>query len=356
MNRLQIFFLIASLLTINVLNAQVILNADGPGDTYELINSVLAPGYNVIEVPDCAHSEFGRHIDEVYDSILEKYVFRFHIHVEPDNDRCINFDRQRNEIKSYDKSPANLKAVDGETVLYKWRFKIDTGFQSSSSFTHLHQIKAVGGTEESMPLITLTARKGNPDKLEIRYAKNTSQTTIKSAPLDPFKGNWVEVEELIYYGEEGRYSLNINLVSDSTNLISYSNDNIRMWKTGASFLRPKWGIYRSLNYPEHLRDEMVYFSDILVEEIDVTLNSRSLASNGKFELYPNPAGDYIEFKHLTLASPNNIVIIDQTGRIVQQQAYKEGVKVNISRLETGIYFVKLYSKENSIAISRLVKQ
>ncbi len=49
--------------------AQVTLNADGPGSTYELINSVLAPGYNVVETPDCVHTN-ARHIDEVYDSTL----------------------------------------------------------------------------------------------------------------------------------------------------------------------------------------------------------------------------------------------------------------------------------------------
>ena len=261
MNRFSLILIIFSSLQLIVLNGQVVLNADGPGDTYELINSVLAPGYDVVEVPDCAHPEFGRHITEVQDTLLDRYVFAFHIHVTPDNDRCINFDRQRNEIKSYDKSPDSLKAVEGEIVQYNWKFKIDSGFQSSSSFTHLHQLKAVGGTEESMPLITLTARKGTPDKLEIRYAKNTTQSTIYSVPLDSFKGNWVDVEEVVTYGETGKYNLVINRISDSINLLTYNRDNIRMWKTDASFIRPKWGIYRSLNHPEDLRDEIVCFSD-----------------------------------------------------------------------------------------------
>ena len=47
--------------------SQVVLNADGPGNTYELINSVLAPGYDVVESSDCSHIAFGRHIDEVFD-------------------------------------------------------------------------------------------------------------------------------------------------------------------------------------------------------------------------------------------------------------------------------------------------
>ena len=57
----------------------VVLAADGPGDTYALITSVLAPGYNPIETPDCNHTAFGDHIDEVYDNALDQFVFQFHL-------------------------------------------------------------------------------------------------------------------------------------------------------------------------------------------------------------------------------------------------------------------------------------
>ncbi|MDQ1296931.1 MAG: hypothetical protein QG611_910, partial [Bacteroidota bacterium] len=137
--------------------SQVVLEADGPGETYELINSVFAPGYNAVESVECVHPEFGRHIAEVWDEDLKQYVFEFYIHVTPDNDRCLYFDRQRVEIKTYESSPANLKGIAGETVIYKWKFKIPYGFQPSSSFTHIHQVKAVGG-DDDMPIFTLTPR------------------------------------------------------------------------------------------------------------------------------------------------------------------------------------------------------
>ncbi len=82
------------------------------------INAVFAPNHNVVEVPDCNHESFGRHIDEIFDTDLNKPVFRFFIHTENDNDRCKTFDRQRNEIKAYDKSPDNLKAKESENVIY----------------------------------------------------------------------------------------------------------------------------------------------------------------------------------------------------------------------------------------------
>jgi len=246
--------------------AQVTLTADGPGNTYELITSVLAPGANPIETPDCTHPGFGRHIEEVWDATLNAYVFAFHMHRDLDDDRCINFDRQRNEIKTYDQSPANLRGTLGETVVYKWKFKLDANFQPSNSFTHIHQIKAVGGTESSMPQITFTCREGNPDLLELRYAQNNTQVNVAVANLNLFKGTWVEVTETITYGEPGSYDLSIIRESDGFSLMSYTNPSIRMWKTGAQFMRPKWGIYRSLNNIGQLIDETLLFADFCIDE------------------------------------------------------------------------------------------
>ena len=102
------------------------LVADGVTETYALISGVL--GGNPIEIPDCAHPDFGPHITQEWDDGLGKHSFVFHIHVEPDNDRCKTFDRQRNEIKTYDKSPPYLKGFLGDTTTYRWRFKLGAGF------------------------------------------------------------------------------------------------------------------------------------------------------------------------------------------------------------------------------------
>ncbi len=277
MKRLGLIIMILMLVT-NCSYAQSLLDADGTTDTYDLINSVLAPGYDVIEAPGITvgscdnHSAFGDHITQVFDDSLDIYVFVFHIHVDEDNDRCQYFDRQRNEIKTYDKSSDSLLGVLGETVEYKWRFKLDEGFQPSSSFTHIHQLKSVGSPEDGMPLITLTPRKGTPDKLQLRYAATTTQSTIHEVELDPLKGVWVEAIERVTYGEAGigSYSLSIETVHDGTNLMTYSTSSLRMWKTNADFIRPKWGIYRSLNDAASLRDEIVYFANFSIyEEADV---------------------------------------------------------------------------------------
>ena len=242
------------------------LMADGRTDTYALIAGAL--GGNPIEHGDCAHPEFGPHITQEWDDILGKHIFVFHIHVTPDNDRCLKFDRQRNEIKAYGKSPSYLKGFWGETVTYRWRFKLDEGFQPSKNFTHIHQLKGVGGND-SKPVIALTPRISDPNVLEIGYGDSTgNKTIVASSPLSLFKGAWVEVYEKVTYGYQsnlrpsgftGSYWIELRDLMSGDLLLSYEDAKLDLWRPGFEFVRPKWGIYRSLNSKEYLRDEQVRF-------------------------------------------------------------------------------------------------
>jgi uncharacterized membrane protein len=245
----------------------VILSADGTTDTYTLLDNTL--GGTAEETPDCSHPAFGPHITQASDADLGKPVFVFHIHATPDNDRCINFDRQRVEIKTYGPSPDYLKAFIGETVTYDWKFKLDAGFQPSPNFTHIHQIKAGDGDADA-PLITISPRFGSPNVLQLIHSTGSSPGvnlgTLMSTPLAPFLGTWVEAHEHITFGSSafsgvGHYSLTIKRISDGAVLLTYNNDNIDLWRTSTTFCRPKWGIYRSLNSPSYLRDEDVRFND-----------------------------------------------------------------------------------------------
>src|SRR3954453_9446003 len=108
--------------------------ADGPGGTATY--DILRQNYSV-EVPDCGHMV--PHITEEMDSELGKNVFVFHAHVNLDDDRCGATDRQRTEIRA---KAADIVANNGETVWYRWKFKLDAKFQGSTRFTHIFQIKS----------------------------------------------------------------------------------------------------------------------------------------------------------------------------------------------------------------------
>ncbi len=327
--------------------SQVTLDADGPGDTFELINSVFAPGYNAIESAECAHPDFGRHIAEVWDDELNQFVFEFYIHVTPDNDRCINFDRQRVEIKTYDKSPENLKGVPGETVAYKWKFKIPSGFKPSSSFTHIHQIKAVGG-DDSMPVFTLTPRTSAPNRIELIY-NNT--TKVKTAPLSLFEGVWVEATEKITIdSQHGSYSIIIKKVSDETVLLSYSNSDLMTIRPDNEFIRPKWGIYRSLNNSSVLRDESMRFAGFSILE-GTPVSAQTIVFNDTVSLnvFPIPAVTTATFEYnIPAESKVQIDIYNMNGGIVKTIINKElrisgrhQEKVSVSDLQEGTYLICL---------------
>jgi hypothetical protein len=246
----------AIVLTTPNLHSQTILTADGQTVAYTRIKNVLGASP---ETPDCSHPQFGPHITQVVDPDLQKYIFDFNIHVTPDNDRCVNFDRQRLEIKTEGSSPDYVKGFLNDTVTFRWKFKLAPGFQPSTSFTHIHQIKAFDG-DAGAPIITLTPRKGSPNTLQLIHIDSTGTTTfLTSTDLDPFVGTWIEAYEKITYNTHGKYSLVLTRLSDGAQLFSYSNDDIDMWRNGTTIVRPKWGIYRSLNHPEQLRDEQVHF-------------------------------------------------------------------------------------------------
>lgn len=344
-----IFFIPAFLV-----NAQVLLEANGPGSTYELINSKLAPnGGDVVEHPECVHPEFGRHITEVWDATLNKYVFEFHIHVTPDNDRCINFDRQRMEIKTYDASPAHLKGTTGETIVYKWKFRLPVGFQPSSNFTHLHQIKAVGGDADD-PLFVLTARKGNPNKMELNYYVNSDLSSVKltSVDLSLFEGKWVEVTERIKVDNvNGTYSIVIKNISTGATILSYSNNKMLTIRADNNFIRPKWGIYRSLLNAQDLRDEIVRFADFSILEENLTTNENIEFQPKGIRFYPNPAGNYAEIEYyLDGNSHAKLIICNMNGQLLStltehksQAAGYFKTRANLSGFAAGAYVLQLIS-------------
>lgn len=347
-NTVRIIFLALLFAGIPLLSfSQIVLEANGPGDTYELINSILAPGYNVVENPECVHPEFGRHVVEVWDTELNQYVFEFYIHVTPDNDRCINFDRQRMEIKTYDKSPDKLIGISGETVTYKWKFRLPVGFKPSTYFTHIHQVKAVGGNDDD-PIFTLTPRKGSVNKMELIH---NNQTKLAIVNLSLFEGSWVEATEKLKIDSlHGTYSITIKKVSDGTLILSYTNNDLMTIRYDNTFIRPKWGIYRSLNNPADLRDEAVRFAGFSIAEEAITeVNNISIDKQDRFIVYPNPASGIATIEYNLLERSNIQVDIYNSGgkkvkTLLISEPQQSGLNrhiFDISDLKNGIYFVRI---------------
>ena len=95
----QLIFFIMVLMI--VIEAKIVF-LKASSDAYTDIEAVLGKG--TYEVPDCGHPV--KHIHVTKDATLSTNVFAFDLHVHEDDDRCINKDRQRNEIKVYGNSPS----------------------------------------------------------------------------------------------------------------------------------------------------------------------------------------------------------------------------------------------------------
>jgi Polysaccharide lyase len=159
-------------------------------------------------------------------------------------------DRSRTEIKV---APSNggihekFKARDGDTFVYTWRFRIPPSMKFASSFNHIHQVKAHGGSFADPPLITFTPlANGNMEIRHVGDMQKDSATSTKLGviPLAGMVGQWLEVrEEITFSNTNGHYRLTIHDQSGTAKL-NIDKNGLQLWRTGADHMRPKWGIYR----------------------------------------------------------------------------------------------------------------
>lgn len=250
-------------LLVQQLHGKIWLQADGRSNTYALINSTF--GGNALELPDCAHRSFGPHITQQMDSEMNRTVFVFHVHITPDNDRCTKNDRQRVEIKPPKGSSKQLKGFEGETVSMSWNFRIDINFQVTPNFCTVHQIKLNGGND-SLPIVAINLRsRGRNRQMEVIFNGRTNRQMVwKSENLTKFLGIWIHAKEELSYGKIGNYTLILSRWDTEEQLLSVVKNAVDLWRDGAEYARPKWGIYRSLANIDGLRDEEIYFDSFCV--------------------------------------------------------------------------------------------
>ena len=117
-----------------------------------------------------------------------------------------------------------------------------------------------------MPIFTLTAKKASENKFNVVH---NNETIVASMNLSELEGTWVQITEVIKVGPNGTYSVVIKRIKDGKELLSYSNLDLETIRPDNNFIRPKWGIYRSLKKITDLREESVRFADFYIMEGDV---------------------------------------------------------------------------------------
>ncbi|EWH11519.1 hypothetical protein DS2_03385 [Catenovulum agarivorans DS-2] len=261
------------------------LEADGPeqgASAYQLIEQVFGRGS--IESPDMYSNDHTDvvHIIEDHDEIVGNH-FVFLAHRDLDLNKGVASDRQRNEIKAYDKSNSDLLAFEGETFQYRWKFKVSSELELSSKFTHFFQLKAKNASEsfangnDNQPIITLSGAEASSsgNELQVRYSKghaNASQLLqsyyMARLNWDVIVDEWVEVFVQATYAEQGELIFEITRLRDNNKVLAIHEQDIDLLRANdaGDFVRPKWGIYRSIAETASLRadEEQVRFANFSI--------------------------------------------------------------------------------------------
>ena len=254
------------------------LDADGDQSglsAYDLIRQFGGP--RPIEAPDLYsvnHTDV-EHIYEDFDpNIGNHFVFIIHRDIDIDRDRVANDDRQRNEIKTYNRSEEAVKGFENETFVYKWKFKINSEMEVSTRFSHFFQLKAVGG-DDSHPILTISgAERSGEDGIEVRYSPLQQDSILERQDWNSVTGEWIDVYCRATFSNVGDLRLIATRVRDGAVIFDIDEQDLDLWRgeDPSHFVRPKWGIYRSILDADNLRpdEENVRFANFSVQEVMLT--------------------------------------------------------------------------------------
>jgi hypothetical protein len=241
-------------------------------DAYDLIRAFGGP--NPIEAPDLYpvnHPEV-RHIYEDTDTTVgNHFVFTIHRDIDIDRDRLDITDRQRNEIKTYGGSEEAVKGFENETFVYRWKFRINPDMEVSTRFSHFFQLKAVGG-EDSMPILTISgAERDGEDGIEVRHSPLQETTILQRTDWNSVTGEWLEAYCRATFADSGDLRLIVTRMRDDAVILNIDARDLDLWRgeDASHFVRPKWGIYRSILDWDNLRpeEENVRFANFSVSEV-----------------------------------------------------------------------------------------
>ena len=169
---------------------------------------------------------------------------------------------------------------------YRWKFKIDDGFEFSKNFTHFFQIKAKNVKKQKnpkdsdkFPILTISAvDKGDGGNIfELRHSPSLDAngnrlkfTRLVQEDMSRFTGQWIEFFVQVTYEDEGQLIFQAKNIETGELLVDLREDNIDMWRGEhkSDFSRPKWGIYRSLKDKDSLRieEERALFADFSIHK------------------------------------------------------------------------------------------
>jgi hypothetical protein len=192
-----------------------------------------------IEV-DRAHLHPGRKYIYVEDD-----HYRFDIYKD-DRDSTGGGDRQRTESKGMVTGGSHLEMKNNQTWRITYEMFMPSTLHGTSKFSHIFQLKTPA--TNGGPWVTMSlSRSGSSERLRLRAFSTSGAPDIGSTDLAPLREKWITVELTFKIGSSGtgRLVVRNGTGSGAPVVVDSSRSGVKIPDEG-DYVRPKWGIYRSI--------------------------------------------------------------------------------------------------------------
>jgi hypothetical protein len=156
----------------------------------------------------------------------------------------------------------NLAIDLGTTWRFTYSMFIPSTLKGTTSFTHIMQLKRPG--EGSAPLMTMDLRRSGSTEL-IALRAFESGVDVASTNLAPLRDHWIDTEVEVTAGPSSQGRLHWKLIDGGRTLVDAERTGVTIWL--GDRLRPKWGIYRSLNDKADLMDTYLLLKNMRAYQI-----------------------------------------------------------------------------------------
>ncbi|GGO84747.1 heparin lyase I family protein [Wenjunlia tyrosinilytica] len=181
-------------------------------------------------------------------------AYRFDMHL---RDRDSSTDRQRNEVKGMHAGGKNLEILQGQTWRFTYSMFIPDTLRATKSFTHIMQFKEPGNG--TAPIMTLSLRLSG-GKPTIELNSESSGKIVARTDLAPLWNHWITNQLDVTFKDGTAGKVHWTVKKGASKAIDVTKGGLDTW-LGPDRARPKWGIYRSLNDKDGLRDTYLLLKD-----------------------------------------------------------------------------------------------
>ena len=115
------------------------------------------------------------------------------------------------------------------------------------------------------------AERSGQDGIEVRHSPLVDTTIVARRDWALVTGEWLQAYCRATFADDGELRLIVVRKRDGEVIFDIEQGGLDLWRGESTnhFVRPKWGIYRSIADPDNLRaeEEIVRFADFVVDKV-----------------------------------------------------------------------------------------